>query len=468
MINNIKNETKVLILLLKTWTSDTLGIFDYSSLSPKEDKTIIKESQFVVRDKNNKYMSKKQHADINFRNGDDIIFLIDKVTNNTYMLVNIVRKKLKMTQYNFNNIDNKLWYVIKKEGCEDQSKSNEEYYLQKYDIIKLGRVKYIVKDICIINEGEGNPALPFGYNISNLNSNKGPIFNIVFELENDKDYIDINEKSTPSNNNKTKCYICNNYHKVLSNTNSETDDGENFLIKICNCDNKYYHYKCLKAYVQNSIESNTKDYDYSIEIKNFGCEKCSVQFPSHFKLPKVDKKYDLFDIQVPDCDYMILESLDYKKEANYYKSIHVIKLSKEIISIGRDNESDIVFKDISISRDHAVLKYEKEKGKVFIQNRSKKFGTSVLIKEPFKVLDKKIFLQVGRTYIECYLSREIEENINKDKSDLNKKNNENKKDENKKDENNGDKKEDNNNNIKNDEDKKEIDNYYDKPEELNY
>jgi hypothetical protein len=27
----------------------------------------------------------------------------------------------------------------------------------------------------------------------------------------------------------------------------------------------------------------------------------------------------------------------------------------------------------------------------------------VLIKEPIKVLDKKIFLQVGRTYIECNL-----------------------------------------------------------------
>ena len=36
-------------------------------------------------------------------------------------------------------------------------------------------------------------------------------------------------------------------------------------------------------------------------------------------------------------------------------------------------------------------------------NRNKNFGTSVLVKEPIKVLDKKIFLQVGETYIECNL-----------------------------------------------------------------
>ena len=452
MINNIKNKSKMLKIFLKTWTADTVGIFDYSSQSPKEDKTIIKESQFIVRDKNNRYIIKEQHADINFRNGDDIIFLVDKVTDNIYTLVNAVPKNLEIKKEYLNNINNKLWYVIKKEGDEDESKNNKEYYLQKNDIIKFGRVKYIVIDINIKHKDGAAPAL----SISDLNSNKGPIFNIVYEVNKD-----INEKSTPSNKGEYKCDFCKYKN---TNTISETDDGEDYLIKICYCENKYYHYKCLKAYTQISIEkeNNIKDYGNSIEIKDFQCKNCHEEFPFHFKLPNDDKIYSLVDIKEPDCDYVILESLDYKKEDNFYKSIHVIKFLKEIISIGRGNESDIVLKDISISRNHAVLKIEKETGKVCIQNRSKKFGTSVLIKDPLKLdkLDKKFFLQVGRTYIECYLSNEIEENIKKDKSDLNKNNNENKNNKN-----NGEEKENNNNNnIINDEEKKEDETYCDKPE----
>ena len=95
--------------------------------------------------------------------------------------------------------------------------------------------------------------------------------------------------------------------------------------------------------------------------------------------------------------------MDYKKEDKYCKSIHIINLENEYITIGRENDKDIIEKDISISRFHAVLKYNKINGKICLQNKSKKFGTLVLVKNPIKVLDKTIDLQVGRTYIEAKL-----------------------------------------------------------------
>jgi hypothetical protein len=129
-----------------------------------------------------------------------------------------------------------------------------------------------------------------------------------------------------------------------------------------------------------------------------------MQYPLHFKLPNDDKIYNLIDIQEPtDCNFLILESIDYKIDESYCKSIHIIKFLKDYITIGRESENDVIDTDISISRKHAILKYCKESGKICIENRSKKFGSLVLIKEPIKVLDKKIFLQVGRTYIECNL-----------------------------------------------------------------
>ena len=96
---------------------------------------------------------------------------------------------------------------------------------------------------------------------------------------------------------------------------------------------------------------------------------------------------------------MVLESLDYYIDEKICKTIHIIKLTNENISIGRDPENDLIEKDISISRFHAVLKYNKMTSKICIVNKSKKFGTLVLIKKPLKILDEKIHLQVGRSYI---------------------------------------------------------------------
>ena len=104
-------------------------------------------------------------------------------------------------------------------------------------------------------------------------------------------------------------------------------------------------------------------------------------------------------------DYMILESLDKKRNNEYCKSIHIIKLNKlnnEYITLGREGDNDIVDDDISISRNHAIFCYNKNEGKIYLKNKSKKFGSQVLIKKGFNLLDKKIHLQVGRTYIEAY------------------------------------------------------------------
>lgn len=45
------------------------------------------------------------------------------------------------------------------------------------------------------------------------------------------------------------------------------------------------------------------------------------------------------------------------------------------ISVGRNDNSQVVLKDISVSRNHCNFRYEK--GNLFIQNQSSKFGTLV-------------------------------------------------------------------------------------------
>ena len=59
-----------------------------------------------------------------------------------------------------------------------------------------------------------------------------------------------------------------------------------------------------------------------------------------------------------------------------------------------------------MSRKHAILKFNKKN----LENLSEKYGTLILIKGNIKMKEKKIHIQVGKSYIQAHLK--------KDKSDL--------------------------------------------------
>ena len=63
------------------------------------------------------------------------------------------------------------------------------------------------------------------------------------------------------------------------------------------------------------------------------------------------------------------------------------------------------------------MRYDSITGKLFIRNLKSKFGTLILLKNPFFIKEKKIDFQIGRTFIEAYLMNikdfEIMKNIEK-------------------------------------------------------
>ena len=121
--------------------------------------------------------------------------------------------------------------------------------------------------------------------------------------------------------------------------------------------------------------------------------------------------FNLIDLEKPkDKNYIILESLNQMKENCNIKSIHVITLGDAKITIGRGHESDVRINDISVSRTHAVLYYNKNTGRLLLRDSGAKFGTLVLIKNRFKILEKEINVQVGRSFITI---RSIKEYNNK-------------------------------------------------------
>ena len=152
-----------------------------------------------------------------------------------------------------------------------------------------------------------------------------------------------------------------------------------------------------------NIKENEKKTVKSYNIKSFNCEICKTPYPFRFKIEGRDDTFDLIDITLPTSNYIVLESLNQMKENCNIKSIHVITLTDDPITIGRGHESDVRINDISVSRSHATLKYDSTTGKLLLKDLKSKFGTLVLLKRPIEIQTSKIHLQLGRTYMEAKL-----------------------------------------------------------------
>jgi hypothetical protein len=66
--------------------------------------------------------------------------------------------------------------------------------------------------------------------------------------------------------------------------------------------------------------------------------------------------------------------------------------------MGRGHESEVRVNDISVSRCHAILKYQPDG--IYIEDNRSKFGTLVLLKEAYPLqLEYTSAVQVGRTVV---------------------------------------------------------------------
>ena len=395
------NEKFVLSLCTKTWVRDSHGLYDYESSQTRNLNAVLAESIYIARKKHDI----KTLSNINDLKPDEEELLFNVLNNNKdeYILENAVPILIQPTEKNINDLSNKIWYVLKNDPNLSNNSNqtivntNDDYYLCKNDVIKLGRVKYSLNEINIPskqnNIERSQPLTDITkYDIDELNRNTKPVFNFIFEAKDSSEYTDIPED-------EKICKICY----------SEDNDKENNpLVHLCNCSGglRFSHFECIKKWMETklSIKENVKKTVKSYNIKSFNCEICKTPYPFKFKLNGIEKPFELIDLQKPkDEDYIILESLNQMKENCNIKSIHVIQLTGDELTIGRGHESDVRINDISVSRKHAILKYNSEEGTLLLRDLKSKFGTLILIKKPLLIKEKKIHLQIGRTYIEGWL-----------------------------------------------------------------
>ena len=399
-INNEKEKIIKLSLSFKIRNSDDSS-FNYkeSDVFTVKHDTSEERSFYCRTQSNNKIITIIKQMEL--QQGCYILFLARKSKNKYYELIWPIAKFDILDLYNLKNLDYKMWYLVKAEEEKPlYENENEDYYLSENDIIRFGQRKYEVIKLNIISKDNS---------VTNPVSEKNEKFGSVFYLP---------EITVRPSSEKIKNIEKGKNEQVQVGYNPETDcricygpksDKENPIIKICKC-NTYIHYKCLKTFLKQNeklLESEDKNIS-TYHWENFSCEVCEEPYPLKFRIGS-DETYCLVDKLEPpeNTNYMILESLTQidisqkEKKKKNIKNIFVVKLTDREIKIGRSETSDIIDADLSISRDHAILKFDKNTGKVKVIGKGR-FGTLILIKKNLKLeVGKKIYLQIGNTYVKA-------------------------------------------------------------------
>jgi hypothetical protein len=92
--------------------------------------------------------------------------------------------------------------------------------------------------------------------------------------------------------------------------------------------------------------------------KQFECEICKKPYPYVFRSNGIPYRLTDVDADIPqDKNFVMLESLTFEKNSS--RMIHIIMPDedKQTFKLGRGHESDVRISDISVSRCHALIKF---------------------------------------------------------------------------------------------------------------
>ena len=373
-----------------TWGKDAHALFDYESEEIVKNIFTLGRGGKIFLD--NEKGTTKYEPD----NQEDGFFLTGGHSSSSEgCLINFfneygshtrVTKKIK-DEYEFNKeniteVQSMIYYVIAQKelkGIKREYKSEYNFKPEIYDIIRFGRVQFIVrsmKDKSYSNDGESN-------------DNKS-----IF-LPND------NSNLKQSLNNKILiCELCEK---------KETDNINNPIIKICPCKKcPLLHINCFKnEYLKKDKMFYYSNKDYMngslkiVSLINFLCPLCNEPYNPIIKINS--RSYNILPYSFDkNIFHIVLESINFVKDGVYCIMVIIFTFpnKKEEFFLGRGHEATFKISDISISRVHAKI-YLKDEN-IVIDDLGSKFGTLLLARNSIDVgemIEKKMKIQVGRNVI---------------------------------------------------------------------
>jgi hypothetical protein len=349
----------------------------------------IAESGSVLRKKNDiKFMKTIEMPGYQFIAGEDSELSKVSLKDTKLYLTNRVDSNIPINNDTLTNLQEKIWFVVKPNPINNnnnaanttntQFQSNFQYMLKTNDIIKLGRIKFVIRDMNIIGKTVEKTSEIFKHYIESQN------------IENTEANI---------------CRIC---------LQSSAED-QNPMISICKCKGSMnlIHLKCLKSWIGHklTVKEITKKMGISYIVKSYNCEICKEPYPIQIK--HGNTQYNLLTYSIPENqNYVILESLNSIKENQYPLSIHVLMFTEDdSFLLGRGHDSDVRISDISVSRIHSKI-YLKD-NQFMLEDCGSKFGSLVLAKDPVEVEESTKILQIGRTLLAVNYSKYEKKNPSK-------------------------------------------------------
>ena len=374
-----------------TWGKDAHALFDY------ESEEIVKNTFTLGRGGKIFLDNEKGTTTYEPDNQEDGFFLTGGHSSSSEgCLINFfneygshtrVTKKIK-DEYEFNKeniteVQNMIYYVITQKelkGIKREYKSEYNYKPEIYDIIRFGRVQFIVRSM---------KDKFYSNNDGDNNDNKS-----IF-LPNDNS----NLKQTLNN----KVLICELCEK------KETDNINNPIIKICPCKKcPLLHINCFKnEYLKKDKMFCYSNKDYMsgslkiVSLINFLCPLCNEPYNPIIKINS--RFYNILPYSFDkNIFHIVLESINFVKDGIYCIMVIIFTFpnKKEEFFLGRGHEATFKISDISISRVHAKV-YLKDEN-IVIDDLGSKFGTLLLARNSIDVgemIEKKMKIQIGRNVI---------------------------------------------------------------------
>lgn len=384
--NNIKKYKPVVEIKAVTWDKDSHGLFDYENNYYDMRKFQIAKPVLIGRQKN-EINCWSSHNDLK-----------ESIKDETELLLSISQSPQNKHSFwidvpgNFTNSskfpERNNFLIVRSLKCKD-GKNQRGYTLKPGEMIKLGRVEYVVREIRVRNQDNTG--------FVTLSAHDEDV-DCMSKLPNDES-IDVTDqvKETENNPNLT-CRYC--FQRTISDVESE-----NLLINPCNCKGTsgMVHLVCLMNWIQHKIISKTSSNIATYQWTKLQCEVCTHNWPRNIKYKKTNTS--LISVEKPDMPYIIIEKQNTEGDANDKNgnSSHsknnnlslIVATDNLPIKLGRGHHCDLRISDISVSRIHAFLRYQNNQFLIF--DNDSKFGTLIKLEKAYKVQTDKAAVQIGRT-----------------------------------------------------------------------
>eukprot|EP00397_Hematodinium_sp_SG-2012_P025731 GEMP01026904.1.p1 GENE.GEMP01026904.1~~GEMP01026904.1.p1 ORF type:complete len:442 (+),score=79.66 GEMP01026904.1:108-1433(+) len=181
---------------------------------------------------------------------------------------------------------------------------------------------------------------------------------------------------------------------------------EDPLIRPCECRGtiEYVHLACLRHWIRGRLDLSESSSAYF--YKPLACELCKAAYATHM-YEKGGEPWAIVELPKTQPPFVVLERDSNRPDS---KGAHVISLAeKKLLKLGRGHESDVRFADVSISRWHADINFDQERGFFILSDHESKFGTLVAMRNPVPLGDSAVMFQAGRSVLEFMMKGEDDE-----------------------------------------------------------